>query len=602
MEFIAKIAKEYFESDDRRDGPFFVFSLVGIISLLVFGIVNIFTGKGSLGVFEIIVSGVTFINFFVVYKRNKDAGVVLISLLMNLLLLGLFITGGIANTGMLWLFVYPVIVFFLNQRRRGWLFISITLALCWVATYMQYESIYDFGHPASFMLQVSFIYIILSFMVYGYSRTIEFAESKLLATSREFESIAKKESAQRMVYEETSKNLEVQTDKLEETKEAILNILEDVDEEKKRAIDLAVDLEKFRLAVENTSDQIVISDPEGIVLFANKAMKNITGYEVEDALGTKAGKLWGGLMEKSFYEKMWKTIKEDKKTFNGELTNKKKDGEHYVAAVSISPVLGEKGEVRFFVSVERDITKAKEVDRMKTEFISLASHQLRTPLSAMKWFLEMLLAGDMGNLSKDQMTAVSNVNESNERMIELVNSLLNISRIESGRIIIEPELTDIKDLIDTISVELKKKFDDRKQSFVVDINTQDPKLVIDKKLIRNALMNLLTNANKYTPDGGKIEVRVSDKGKNVLIEVEDNGYGIPEKDKDKVFKKFYRGGNIVKQVTDGNGLGLYLVKSVIDSSGGEISFESKEGKGTKFSILLPRKGVKAKAGQVRLDD
>lgn len=602
MDFVGRIIKKYFESDDRRDGPFLIFSFVGVFALLFFGLVNIFLGKTYLGIFEISISAITFVNFFIVYRQSKDAGVVMISLLMNVLLFGLFISGGIANTGMLWLFVYPVIVFFLNQKRRGWLFITITLVMVWIATYMQYESIYDFGHPVDFMLQMSFIYLILSFMIYGYSRTIELAESKLVATSEEFEGIAKRESTQRMAYEETSKNLGMQTEKLQETKEAILNILEDVDDEKKKAVELALDLEKFRLAVENTSDQIVISDVEGKILFANKALENTTGYKVGEVLGTKAGKLWGDVMDKSYYTKMWKTIKEDKKNFVGELTNKRKNGERYVAQVNISPVLGEKGEVRFFVSVERDITKAKEVDKMKTEFISLASHQLRTPLSAMKWFLEMLLAGDMGKLNKDQLKAVSNVDEANERMIDLVSSLLNISRIESGRITIEPEEVNIKELVGSIDVELKQKFVDKKQDFLVKINTKDLNLIADKKLVRNALMNLLTNANKYTPEKGKIELRVFDKGKNVLIEVEDNGFGIPAKDKEYVFKKFYRGKNVIKKVADGNGLGLYLVKSIIDASGGQISYESEEGKGTKFMVLLPRKGIKAKAGQVRLDD
>lgn len=601
MQFFLDLFREYRESNDRRDGSFLVFSMVGVLSLLIFGFVNFGLGKYLVGIGELLVSLATFLNFIFVYKKSKDLGIGFMILLMNILLFVLFISRGIANTGVLWLFVYPVIVFFLNQRRRGWFYILITLLLTWATSYAQQVGLYDFGHTAGFIFQTSLIYLILSFMIYGFARSIDQAESRLIATSKEFESMASVETMQRKIFEETSKNLSVQTDKLEDTKEAILNILDDVDEEKRRAIDLAIDLEKFRLAVENTSDQIVISDPEGTVLFANQAIKSITGYSVEEAKGSKAGKLWGGLMEKAFYEKMWKTIKIDKKTFAGEITNKRKNGEHYVASVNISPVLSQSGEIRFFVSVERDITKAKEIDKMKTEFISLASHQLRTPLSAMKWFLEMLLAGDMGKLSKDQLTAVENINSSNERMIELVNSLLNISRIESGRIIIEPEKVDIKELIDSITMELKQKFEDKKQTYTVTIKTTKPEFIADKKLIRNALMNLLTNANKYTPDSGKIDVRVFDKKDNLLIEVEDNGYGIPEKDHAHVFDKFYRGGNIIKQVTDGNGLGLYLVKSVIDSSGGKISFVSEEGKGTKFSILLPRKGVKAKAGQVRLD-
>lgn len=389
---------------------------------------------------------------------------------------------------------------------------------------------------------------------------------------------------------------------LEKQQKATLNVLEDVEKERALTAQQAQDLKKYLLAIENASDHIIITDAEGVVLYANKAVEEITGFKKEEILHKKAGikALWGGQMDKSFYKKLWHTIKTEKKDFSGEVNNRRKNGELYVAQASISPVI-ENNKVAFFVGIERDITRAKEVDRMKTEFISLASHQLRTPLSAMKWFLEMLLKGDAGNLNKEQAEMIDNINQSNERMINLVNSLLNISRIESGRIIIDPQKTDLAKLIKDLLTELQNKIEEKKQQLELKIQVGLPLINLDSKLIRNALQNLLTNAIKYTPNKGIIKLSVKKQNDNFIIKVSDNGYGIPKKEQEKVFGKLYRGSNVVKFETDGNGLGLYLVKGIVDASGGKIWFESEEGKGTCFWISLPIKGVPFKKGEVTID-
>jgi len=389
--------------------------------------------------------------------------------------------------------------------------------------------------------------------------------------------------------EQKTQKIAIQLEEKQKSEVALMNILEDLDTQNKLIETRSNELQKFKMAVENTYDHIVITDTEGTVLYANGSVERITGFKKDEVIGTKAGVLWGKLMDKEFYEKMWKTIKNEKKTFTGSVKNHRKNGEVYEAHASISPVLNEKKEVIFYVGIERDITEEKNIDRMKTEFISLASHQLRTPLSAIRWYLEMLLNGDMGKLKEEQKTLVENVDKSNKRMIELVDALLDITRLESGKITVEPKPCNIADLLNEVLTDIGNRFKEKIQDIRVNIEPNIPITMIDPKLIRQVFLNLLTNANKYTQEKGQIEVtlKTGSNNKNLIFEVKDNGYGILEKDRAQIFAKFYRGQNIVKLETEGTGLGLYLVKIIVEASKGTVDFVSKENKGTTFTITLP---------------
>jgi len=396
--------------------------------------------------------------------------------------------------------------------------------------------------------------------------------------------------------------LKKNNESLSATQKSVLNVLEDVEEEKRVSEALAKDLEKFRLAVAEASDHIVITDKEGIVIFANKGVKNITGFSNSEVVGKKVGtdKLWGGLMDKKFYEKMWHTIKVDKKPFAGEINNKRKNGELYTAFASITPILDKNGEVEFFVALERDITKEKQIDKAKTEFVSLASHQLRTPLSAINWYAEMLLAGDAGKLNAEQDKYIKEIYSGNQRMVALVNALLNVSRIELGTFAVEPQPTDFSVVAKSVIGELQPQIKKKKLNFNFNYDKSLPLIEADPKLVRILIQNLLTNAIKYTPNSGKISVSLIKKDGSVEISVADTGYGIPEAAKKKIFEKLYRADNIREKETEGTGLGLYIVKNIVDQAKGKIWFESEENKGSNFHIILPFKGMKKKTGSKEL--
>ncbi len=377
--------------------------------------------------------------------------------------------------------------------------------------------------------------------------------------------------------------------------------------------DQVKETQKFKLAVEFASDHIVISDPNGIVVYANQAVEHVTGYTASEAFGKKAGKLWSSPMPPEYYKNMWHIIKEEKQTFQGEIINRRKSGEEYTAHLTISPILDDTGEVVFFLGIERDISKEKSIDKAKSEFVSFASHQLRTPLTSVKWYTEMLLAGDAGPLTANQGKYVKEIYVGSKRMVSLVTALLNVSRIEMGTFSVEPEPTNIEDVIDVVLDELKLQIAEKELEVKRDIAMLGSVLT-DQKLIRIVFQNLLTNSIKYTPTKGKITIQLQKAaaGEEVhnkripqaawIISVQDTGYGIPDQQKNMIFTKLFRADNVRIKDTTGTGLGLYITKSIITESGGEIWFTSTEDVGSVFSFWLPLNGMNKRSGSRSLEE
>lgn len=369
---------------------------------------------------------------------------------------------------------------------------------------------------------------------------------------------------------------------------------------------LTDDLAKFKLAADSANDQIVITDAHGTVLYANKATETITGFSTAEIIGKKVGsrELWGGIMPREFYAGLWRTIKDEKKVFRGVIKNRRKSGEEYYAYGTISPILDEKGDVAFFVAIEHDATEERRIDQAKTEFVSLASHQLRTPLSAINWFTEMLISGDAGDLSPEQKKYVTEVYSSSRRMADLIDALLDVSRIDLGTFVAEPSDVKVCDIASGVLTDLRGLIEKKRIAVENGCPDDTAPVVADPKHLTMIIQNLLSNAVKYTPEGGRVGLRTAllkagemwggraAEADSLAISVADSGYGIPNSAKDKVFTKLYRADNVRVLETDGTGLGLYIVKAITEHSGGEIWFSSEEGKGTEFFVLLPLEGMR----------
>jgi len=251
---------------------------------------------------------------------------------------------------------------------------------------------------------------------------------------------------------------------------------------------------------------------------------------------------------------------------------------------------GTEGQVEGYVKIIRDISHEAFLSKIKSQFVSVAAHQLRTPLAALKWSLKLLLDGDVGKLSAEQVSATEKNYEITERMIKLVNDLLDAARIEEGRFGYEFKEIDIVNFFEKLIKNYEPLAQKQKirLSLVKSEDLISP-LYADPDRISMAFSNLIDNAFHYTKPEGKVEIKLSREGEYAKITISDTGIGIPENERARVFSKFFRASNAIRHETEGTGLGLFIVRNIIKRHGGEVSFTSEEGKGTSFDVVLPFK-------------
>ncbi|MCX6796172.1 MAG: HAMP domain-containing sensor histidine kinase [Candidatus Falkowbacteria bacterium] len=275
---------------------------------------------------------------------------------------------------------------------------------------------------------------------------------------------------------------------------------------------------------------------------------------------------------------------------------------------------------RLQTGVAIDVSKQKEIYRAKTDFVSLAAHQLRTPLSIVKWYADYLISGDAGGFNPEQVKYIQEIFHSNQRLIDLVNALLDASRIDMGTFIIEPEPTDIIERAETALTKFYPEIT-KKKILLEKHYDKFGLLKLDPRLTQIIFENIIANAVQYTPPGGKIRLIVKKTEKDIYIKISDTGCGIPRAQQIKVCTKLFRADNAKKMRSDGSGLGLYIVKAIVEKSGGKIWFESpslellleekqdasdlpldKRNLGTTFFITIPLQGMKPKAGTKKLEN
>lgn len=357
--------------------------------------------------------------------------------------------------------------------------------------------------------------------------------------------------------------------------------------------------------IESLGDGVVLLDIHYSVVLANDAALNILGIQRKSLIG----KNW--LKKYQLFSQEYVALDQEKRpesiAFKGtekvttigvqdRLYFKIRPKEYKPVAITASRVQF-KDSLFGLVVLFRDITQELAMDMAKTEFVSLASHQLRTPISAINWTAELLLGKDY-SLSHEVRDFVRNIYDSNHRMISIVNTLLNVARIDMGTLHISPQKNvDVVHLINKV-VDAHTTAS-KEVSIVTEISKDIGPLTIDPNIYDICFDNLLSNAIKYSPPNSKIIVRAYVTEKNSLVgektinrkglvfEVEDHGFGIPEADRDKIYDKLFRAHNILERDTDGTGIGLYLVKSIMDNLNGDIWFSSQENKGTTFYLFFP---------------
>jgi len=240
----------------------------------------------------------------------------------------------------------------------------------------------------------------------------------------------------------------------------------------------------------------------------------------------------------------------------------------------------------------KTINQLSETNHMKSEFVSIASHQLRTPLSIIKWYVEFLSKKEKQiNFTEEQKKYIDIIGNSNQRMIRLVNDLLDISRIESGKIQVHPEPTNIVELTQNIIKENTIIAEQKNIKITFKAGHDIVLINVDPKRISMVVENLISNAIKYMRDNmsGRISIELSTESKKFLFSIADNGVGIPEKEQKKIFRKFFRADNTMKLKTSGTGLGLFIAKAIVESHKGKMWFVSAENEGTTFYFNIPLK-------------
>jgi PAS domain S-box-containing protein len=362
------------------------------------------------------------------------------------------------------------------------------------------------------------------------------------------------------------------------------------------------ELRKLSRAVEQSPASVIITDTDGIISYVNPKFSETTGYTAAEAIGQRPSLINSGERPQSEYEQMWSTISSGHE-WRGEFHNKRKDGSLFWEYASISPIKNERGDITHFLAVKEDITEHKNTmaqliqakeqaelaSHAKTQFLANMSHELRTPLNAIIGFSEILkgqLFGPLGSAQYVDYTA--NIHDSGMHLLEVINDILDISRIETGAMEIRESDVSLRHLAQVCLDMVFDHAEHAKLTIRLDLADDMPHVYADEMRIKQVMLNLLTNAIKFTPEGGNVTLKIYTTDDNkTCIAISDTGHGIPKNMHKRVLEPFEQVSDIYTRNHEGSGLGLYLVNAFVKLHGGRVDIDSDVGQGTTVTATLP---------------
>jgi PAS domain S-box-containing protein len=363
--------------------------------------------------------------------------------------------------------------------------------------------------------------------------------------------------------------------------------LEDIIRE--RTEQLKAEKELLSVTFSSMTDGIIVVDADKNVVLLNNVAETLTGNKLEYARGKNIDEIFH-LIDEHSREPVENPI--DKVLTKGNIQTMIEPGilvitdksEHSVS-IAAAPISKNKGIVSGVVILLHDRSQELEIDRMKTDFISSVSHELRTPLTSIKAYTETILRTP-GMPEEQKREFLITIDKESNRLAELVNGLLEISKLESGRIDVVKQSIDVVEVIEQIMLALKCPADNKNITLENTVNGIIPPFWGHESRIRSLISNLINNAIKFTPDGGRVSIHIEHKNNELEIYVSDTGIGIPQKEIPYIFDRFYRVHQSDRQIP-GTGLGLAIVKEIAAMHGGKVDVKSELGKGTTFKIMLP---------------
>lgn len=349
--------------------------------------------------------------------------------------------------------------------------------------------------------------------------------------------------------------------------------------------------ERWEAVFRFTEEGIVIFDVHGQIVGFNPAASKLTGFTTGDAIGRpiseilRLASLEGASLSR--LAPVAAVLSEGKTIAKNEQLIETKAGEQLWMEISYSPIFDNVGRVTSGIAIIRNIQKDHEVEEIKSDFISIVSHELRTPLSAIKGFLSMTLKGDFGELNNKQFHYLTRVYQASQRMIDLVEDLLDVSYIESGKINLNQTPIALENVIQDVVSELASMGFEKQITLRVNRKHRLPLVLADESRSRQILVNLVNNAIKYSFPKSEVNIDFKVEGDELITSISDQGVGVSPSQVDRIFQKFGRIYNPMSTQAGGTGLGLYIVKRLVESHGGRIWVTSREGKGSRFSFSLP---------------